>query len=94
MIPYSMPLWTIFTKWPAPLGPQWSQPCSAGVGWRRRRGPPCASTVPTPGASASKTGSQPGDRVVVATDHQAVAALQPEDAAAGAGVDVVDPLRP
>jgi hypothetical protein len=22
MIPYSMPLWTILTKWPAPLGPQ------------------------------------------------------------------------
>ncbi len=22
MIPYSMPLWTIFTKWPAPGGPQ------------------------------------------------------------------------
>jgi hypothetical protein len=22
MIPYSMPLWTIFTKCPAPLGPQ------------------------------------------------------------------------
>jgi hypothetical protein len=23
MTPYSMPLWTIFTKWPAPFGPQW-----------------------------------------------------------------------
>ena len=22
IIPYSMPLWTIFTKWPAPAGPQ------------------------------------------------------------------------
>ena len=22
IIPYSIPLWTIFTKWPAPLGPQ------------------------------------------------------------------------
>ena len=26
IIPYSMPLWTIFTKWPAPLGPQCSHP--------------------------------------------------------------------
>ncbi len=22
MIPYSIPLWIILTKWPAPLGPQ------------------------------------------------------------------------
>ena len=27
-----MPLCTIFTKWPAPLGPQWYQPCSDGLG--------------------------------------------------------------
>ena len=32
------------------------------------------------------------DRVVVAADHQAVAALEAEDAAAGADVDVVDAL--
>lgn len=32
MSPYAMPLWTLFTKWPAPLGPQRSEPCSAGVG--------------------------------------------------------------
>src|SRR5207249_121984 len=31
MRPYSIPLCTIFTKWPAPVGPQWSQPCSSGV---------------------------------------------------------------
>jgi len=23
IIPYSMPLWTILTKWPAPFGPTW-----------------------------------------------------------------------
>ena len=28
-MPYSMPLWTIFTKWPLPTGPQCSQPRSA-----------------------------------------------------------------
>ena len=27
-IPYSMPLWTIFTKWPAPDGPTWAYPSS------------------------------------------------------------------
>ena len=26
MIPYSTPLWTIFTKWPAPASPKWRQP--------------------------------------------------------------------
>src|SRR5262249_35323019 len=36
--PYSMPLWTIFTKCPAPDGPQWSQPCSSGVGSPARPG--------------------------------------------------------
>ena len=25
MSAYSMPLWTIFTKWPAPSGPTWVQ---------------------------------------------------------------------
>src|SRR5918992_1093688 len=26
MIPYSTPLWTIFTKWPAPASPKWREP--------------------------------------------------------------------
>ena len=34
------------------------------------------------------------DDVLVAADHQAVAALEAPDAAAGAGVDVVDALAP
>src|SRR5207247_7733261 len=29
MRPYSIPLCTILTKWPAPFGPQWRYPCSA-----------------------------------------------------------------
>ena len=33
------------------------------------------------------------DRLRFPTDHQAEAPLEPEDAAAGADVDVVDPLR-
>src|SRR5215467_2002467 len=29
--PYSMPLWIILTKWPAPGGPQWRKPSDAEV---------------------------------------------------------------
>ena len=29
IIPYSTPLWTIFTKWPAPFGPQCRYPSGA-----------------------------------------------------------------
>ena len=84
-----MPLWTILTKWPAPLGPQCSQPRSAVVvspvmpvgAWRRVE----------PGRERLEDRGEVGDGVVVAADHQAVAALEPEDAAAGAAVDVVDP---
>ena len=37
---------------------------------------------------------QPSDRLVLAADHEAVAALQAPDPAAGPAVDVVDALRP
>jgi hypothetical protein len=56
IIPYSIPLWTIFTKWPAPLGPQCSQPCSAGAGSPSRPG--VRSAASTPGASDEKNGSR------------------------------------
>ena len=55
MSPYSIPLCTIFTKCPAPLGPQWRYPCSAGPGVPSR--PSVRGAAPTPGASAAKTGS-------------------------------------
>ncbi len=89
--PYSMPLWTIFTKWPAPLGPQCSQPCSAVLGAtpsRTRLGVRGADS--TPGASASKIGASRCTGGVGAADHQAVAALEAVDAAARADVEVVD----
>ena len=43
-----MPLCTILVKWPAPLGPQCSQPVSgAGASARRKGSTRCtASTVP------------------------------------------------
>ncbi len=34
MIPYSTPLWTIFTKCPAPAGPKWRQPSGGASTWR------------------------------------------------------------
>ena len=87
-----MPLCTIFTKWPAPFGPQCRYPCSAGDGSPVRPG--VRSTVPTPGASAGEDRVEPSDDVVLAADHEAVAALEPPDAAAGADVDVVEARRP
>ena len=47
---------------------------------------------PMPGASAAKIGSRCSTIALLAADHQAVAALEPPDAAAGADVDVVDAL--
>ena len=84
-----MPLWTILTKWPAPCGPQCRKPCSAR-GRRRRSRPGVRGAASTPGASAAKIGVRRSTIVGLAADHQAVAALQAGDAAAGADVDVVD----
>jgi hypothetical protein len=55
---------------------------------------PVCGPASTPGASASSTGARRSDRLVVAADHQAVAALQAPDTAADADVDVVDPAVP
>ena len=85
-----MPLWTILTKCPAPLGPQCSQPCSAldGVAGRRAgRGPLGRLDAWSEGVEDRR---QPLDRGVGAADHQAVAALQAVDPATHADVDVVD----
>ena len=51
-----MPLCTILTKWPAPLGPQWRYPCSAVPPICSR--PAVRGTAPMPGASAAKIGSR------------------------------------
>ena len=58
---------------------------------RRRSRPGVRSADSTPGASVGEDRVEPLDRLVGAADHQAVAALETEDAAAGAAVDVVDP---
>ena len=55
IIPYSIPLWTIFTKWPAPFGPQWRYPFSAVLGSPLRPGVRSADS--TPGAMVLKIGS-------------------------------------
>ena len=54
IMPYSMPLWTILTKCPAPLGPQCRYP-SGAVPVRVRPG--VGSAVPEPGAIDLKIGS-------------------------------------
>ncbi len=90
MMPYSMPLWTILTKWPLPTGPQCSQPSSEVPGsWSR---PGVRSTLPRPGAQGLEDRLEPLDHGRLAADHQAVAALETEHAAAGAGIDVGDLL--
>ena len=48
--------------------------------------------LPRPGASVLKIGSRCLHDIGLAADHQAVAALQSPDAAAGADVDVMDAL--
>src|SRR3954466_12126677 len=92
--PYSIPLWTIFTKWPAPEGPQCSQPCSSGDGSPLRPGVRTAASTPgagaSPGGERLQHGREPVDGLVVTADHQAVTALAAPDAAADADVDVVD----
>ena len=55
MIPYSMPLWTIFTKCPAPFGPQCRYPRSAVPPLASRPG--VRGMSPAPGASCAKIGS-------------------------------------
>ena len=89
MSPYSIPLWTIFTKWPAPDGPQWSQPCSSGA----RVALAAWSALGRVDSRRERLehGREPVDGLVVAADHQAEAALEAPDAAADADVDVVDP---
>ena len=57
MSPYSMPLWTIFTKCPAPGGPQCRYPASAVVLLASVR-PGVRSADPTPGAIVAKIGSR------------------------------------
>ena len=49
--------------------------------------------LPVPGASVLKIGARRSHDVALAADHQAVAALEPPDAAARPDVDVVDLLR-
>ena len=55
IMPYSMPLWIILTKWPAPLGPGVQIALlGARVAALAVRG---GGMAPRPGASAAKMGS-------------------------------------
>ena len=91
MMPYSIPLCTILTKCPAPLGPQCRYPCFGGA----------AYFVPSRGARdvADAGGEGFEDRIQVldgcrrTANHQAIASLQAPDTAAGAYVHVLDSFR-
>ena len=87
-----MPLCTIFTKCPAPTGPQCSQPSSSGVGSPLRPGR--AVDVAHARSDGLPDRRQVGDRAVLATDHQAEPTLEAEHTTTGADVDVVDALGP
>ena len=88
IIPYSIPLWTIFTKWPAPLGPQWRKPCSAVSG------SPCApgsgARRPRPGAMVAKMGfsrsTTPSSPPIMRQKPRSIPHTPPD----GPAVDVVD----
>ncbi len=87
--PYSMPLWTIFTKCPEPDGPAVEIALLGGalaISARRR-----GDVAPARGQCAEHR-LDPLHRLLRAAHHQAVAALDAPHAAAGPGVDVVDAL--
>jgi len=90
-MPYSMPLCTIFTKWPAPLGPQWRYPRSLVPPSLSR--PAVFGIVPAPGASVAKIGIEPAHNLLLAADHETVAALESHHPAARAAVHVVHAVR-
>ncbi len=88
MIPYSIPLCTIFTKWPAPFRAAVVEALLAvrriaGASGRARRGVEAR-------ADRGEDRAEPVDDLRLAADHQAEAALEAPDAAARADVDVVD----
>ena len=90
-MPYSMPLCTILTKWPAPLGPQ----CKIALlgGAVDLFAPGRARNVAHARRQRLEDRIETLDRLVRAADHHAVAALQTPHAAAGAHIHVVDSLR-
>ncbi len=89
-MPYSIPLWTIFTKCPAPGGPQWRYPCSAELLTFSRPGVRGAES--TGGASVAKNRIQVPDDLSLTADHLAISPLQPRDAPARSDVDIVNSL--
>src|SRR4029450_4235612 len=106
MMPYSMPLWTILTKCPPPLGPQWRYPRSAVPPMASRPG--VRGISPAPGQSCAKSGStglttaraalakgrvRPLDPPRAAADQQTVPALPTQDPPARPDIHVLDTLR-
>ncbi len=90
-MPYSMPLCTILTKWPAPLGPQCRYPSSAVPPILSR--PRSAGNIADARSDGFENRFQVLDHGGGAADHQAVASFQTPDTAAGANVDILNSLR-
>src|SRR4029453_14189452 len=91
MIPYSIPLWTIFTKWPAPFGPQCRYPYSAELSDSLRPG--VRGMSPMPGGKCCEDRIEMLDHIGLATNHHAVATLKSPYAATRTDINVMDLFR-
>ena len=91
MISYSIPLCTILTKWPARTSR------NAGSPAPRRQLPStsrCTRDVADTWGDGLQNRVDDLDRFLITAHHQAVPALQTEDATAGTDVDVMQALLP
>ena len=83
-----MPLWTIFTKWPAPARAAVQITVLGGIGgallaWGARR---CLDS----GCDALENRIQVPDDLVFSANHQTKATLQPHHSATSAAIDIMD----
>ena len=90
--PYSMPLCTILTKWPAPFGPAMQIALLGGAGAQLLAARGRRNVAPA-GSQRRKDRIEALDDRLLAADHHAIAALQPPHPAAGPDIDIVDPPR-
>ena len=91
MSPYSMPLWTILTKWPEPTRPAMQVAEVSGAAFERpsRRGRDRTG----PGREGFEDRFQLREHLGFGSDHQTVAAFESPHAAAGSDIGIVNALR-
>ena len=90
-MPYSMPLWTILTKWPAPLGAAVQVAVFGGAAYLLPAGR--ARRLLDTRRQGGEDGVEAPDDGFLAADHQAVASLRAPDPAAGPDVHIMNALR-